>query len=88
MALGAKVGSDERAPSKYGADDKIGAASLIRPHSVAPAAKLAANGKTLPLAIVFDPRMLAFQPRKTPLQVVLPGQPGQQGGETLEGGFG
>lgn len=72
-------------PSKYGADDEIGAANLITPESVLMASKLIKKGETHPLGIVIDPNMPAFPPRKMQLQVVQPGQPG---GKTLEEGFG
>lgn len=84
-ALAAQADSHECAPSKYGADDEIGAANLITPESVMMAAELVKKGETHPLGIVIDPNMPAFPPRKMQLQVV---QPGQQGGKTLEAGFG
>lgn len=82
-ALGAAA--QDCQPSKYGADDEIGAANLVTPERVAAAAKLVVKGEAHPLGIVIDPNMPAFPPRKMQLQVV---QPGQQGGKTLEGGFG
>ncbi|MFN3260975.1 MAG: cyclase family protein [Pikeienuella sp.] len=82
-ALGAAA--QDCQPSKWGADDEIGAANLVTPERVAAAAKLVVKGEAHPLGIVIDPNMPAFPPRKMQLQVV---QPGQQGGKTLEGGFG
>lgn len=61
-------------PSKYGADDQIGAANLVTPERTLAATKLVKQGKTHPLGIVVDPKMPAFPPRTTSLQVVTPGQ--------------
>ena len=72
-------------PSKYGADDEIGAANLITPERVKAAAGLVKQGKTHPLGIVVDPNMPAFPPRGMMLQVV---SPNQQGGRDLAQDFG
>ncbi len=64
-------------PSKWGADDEIGAANMITPESVLAATKLVTKGETVPLGIVVDPNMPAFPPRGMMLQIV---QPGQQSG--------
>ncbi len=61
-------------PSKYGADDEIGAANLVTPERVVAATRLVKEGKTHPLGIVVEPGMPAFPPRTTSLQVVTPGQ--------------
>ena len=79
------VAAQDCQPSKYGADDEIGAANLVTAERVAAAAKLVKKGEAHPLGIVIDPNMPAFPPRKMQLQVV---QPGQNGGRTLEKGFG
>lgn len=84
-AVTASAASHECAPSKYGADDEIGAANLITPESILAASQLIKKGESHPLGIVIDPNMPAFPPRKMQLQVV---QPGQQGGQTLESAFG
>ncbi|MEX2518424.1 MAG: cyclase family protein [Paracoccaceae bacterium] len=85
LASAAAVAAQDCQPSKYGADDEIGAANMITPDSVLMAAQLIKKGETHPLGIVIDPNMPAFPPRKMQLQVV---QPGQSGGKTLDAGFG
>ncbi|WP_416898119.1 MAG: cyclase family protein [Minwuia sp.] len=72
-------------PSKYGADDEIGAANLVTPERVMAATKLVKKGMTHPLGIVVDPNMPAFPPRGMMLQIV---SPGQQNGRTLGQDFG
>ncbi len=74
--------AQECEPSKYGADDEIGAANLITPERVVAASKLIKKGETHPLGIVVDPKMPAFPPRTTSVQVVTPGQ--VQGQETAK----
>ncbi len=69
--------AEECKPSKWGADDQIGAANMITPESVLAASKLIKKGETVPLGIVVDPNMPAFPPRGMMLQIV---QPGQQSG--------
>ena len=61
-------------PSKWGADDELGAANYNSPERTMAAAKLVKTGNTHPLGIVVDPKMPAFPPRTTTLQVVSPGQ--------------
>ena len=75
----------ECTPSKWGADDQVGAANHVTPDQVMMAAKLIKKGETHPLGIVIDPNMPAFPPRKMMLQVV---QPNQQYGRSLEQDFG
>ncbi len=67
-------------PSKWGADDEIGAANLVTPARVLAALKLVKQGKTHPLGIIIDSATPAFPPRGLSLQVV---QPNQQGGNRL-----
>ena len=64
------------APSKYGADDEIGAANLITPASVLKAAKLIKTGKTYPLAVAIDKHLPAFRHRSFHLTNMQPGQAG------------
>ena len=66
--------SQECTPSKYGADDEIGAANLVTPERVLAASKLIKKGMSHPLGIVVDPKMPAFPPRSTSIQIVTPGQ--------------
>ncbi|MDX1376709.1 MAG: cyclase family protein [Burkholderiales bacterium] len=61
-------------PSKWGKDDEIGAANYVTPERVLAATKLVKKGMSHPLGIVVDPKMPAFPPRSTSLQVVAPGQ--------------
>ncbi len=76
LALGAaaqtqtQTGSAECQPSKWGADDQIGAANHVDAEQVKMAASLVKEGKTHPLGIVIDPKMPAFPPRGMMLQVV------------------
>lgn len=72
-------------PSKWGADDEIGAANMVTPASVLDAVKLVKKGQTHPLGIVVDPNMPAFPPRGMMLQIV---SPNQQGGRDLAQDFG
>lgn len=77
LVLGAgSAVAQECKPSKYGADDEIGAANLITPERVAAAAKLVKKGESHPLGIVIDPSTPAFPPRGMMLQIVSPGQAG------------
>lgn len=70
------------APSKWGADDEIGAANLVTAENTLKAAGLIKQGKSMPLGIVIDSETPAFAPRSLNLQVV---QPNQQGGQRLDG---
>ena len=66
--------AQECEPSKYGADDEIGAANLVTPERTLAAAKLIKQGKSHPLGIVVEAGMPAFPPRTTSIQIVTPGQ--------------
>ena len=72
-------------PSKWGANDEIGAANYITPQSVLAATKLVKMGQTHPLGIVVEPGMPAFPPRSVSLQIV---SPGQHNGRDLTKDFG
>jgi kynurenine formamidase len=74
MAAGAVAQAQECEPSKWGADDEIGAANYVDAEQVKMAAGLIKEGKTHPLGIVIDPNIPAFPPRKMMLQVVQPTQ--------------
>jgi len=63
-------GSQDCQPSKWGADDEIGAANHVDAEQVKMAAGLVKEGKTHPLGIVIDPNMPAFPPRGMMMQVV------------------
>lgn len=72
-------------PSKWGADDEIGAANYVSPEQVLMAASLVKKGQVHPLGIVVDPKMPAFPPRSMSLLVV---QPGQHNGRDMSQDFG
>ena len=63
-------------PSKWGAEDQIGAANLVTPERVAAAARLVKKGESHPLGIIIDSNTPAYPPRSFSLQVVSPGQAG------------
>jgi kynurenine formamidase len=86
LALSAgPVLAQECKPSKWGKDDQIGAANYVTPEQVMMAVKLVKKGQSHPLGIVVDPKMPAFPPRTTSLQIV---QPGQHNGRSLAQDFG
>jgi kynurenine formamidase len=72
-------------PSKWGAEDQIGAANYVTPKQVMMAAKLVKKGQSHPLGIVIDSKTPAFPPRTLALQIV---QPGQHNGRGLKQDFG
>jgi kynurenine formamidase len=86
LAVGALVVSvsagaaEECTPSKWGADDEIGAANLVTPERIRAASTLIREGRAQPLGYVIDGNTPAFPPRGLSLQVV---QPNQQGGRQL-----
>ena len=61
-------------PSKWGADDELGAANYVTPDQVSAAASLIKKGQSHGLGIVIESGMPAFPPRDTQLQIVQPGQ--------------
>ncbi len=65
---------DHCKPSKWGADDELGAANYVTPAQVLNAASLIKQGQSHGLGIVIDAGMPAFPPRDTRLQIVQPGQ--------------
>ena len=67
-------------PSKWGADDEIGAANHMTPQRIVEAAKLVKTGAVYELGITVSPTTPAFPPRDCKLYVV---QPGQQAGGSL-----
>lgn len=70
-------------PSRWGADDEIGAANLVTPESVLAASRLVKTGKTYALGITIDSKTPAYPPRSLSLQIVQPGQ--QEGKRPLPG---
>ncbi len=85
ICIGTVGFAEECAPSRWGADDEIGAANHVSPEQVLMAVKLVKQGQSHPLGIVVDPKMPAYPPRSFSLQVV---QPGQHNGRTLMQDFG
>jgi kynurenine formamidase len=87
FAIGASgvVLAQDCKPSKWGANDEIGAANYITPQSVLAATKLVKMGQTHPLGILVEPGMPAFPPRSVSLQIV---SPGQHNGRDLTKDFG
>ena len=67
-------------PSRYGADDEIGAANLLTPEMVQRAAELVTDGKTYALGIPVGPDTPGFGVRELDINVFMPGQ---EGGATL-----
>ncbi|MEE4144293.1 MAG: cyclase family protein [Halieaceae bacterium] len=80
-----RVEAEQCQPSRWGAEDEIGAANHVAPEQVLMAARLVKQGQSHPLGIVIDPAMPAFPPRSFALQVV---QPGQHNGRSLRPQFG
>ena len=85
LAAGTSLAAGDCKPSKWGADDQIGTANYVTPKQVMMAVKLVKKGESHPLGIVVDPKMPAFPPRSTSLQIV---QPGQHNGRNLINDFG
>ena len=79
------VGAEQCQPSKWGAEDEIGAANYVSPEQVLMATKLVKKGESHPLGIVIDQDTPSFAPRYLELQVV---QPGQHNGRSLQPEFG
>ncbi|MGH1426415.1 MAG: cyclase family protein [Arenicella sp.] len=70
--MGVKV--ENCKPSKWGADDEIGAANYVSAERTLAATKLIKKGISHPLGIVVDPDMPSFAPRYMKLQVIAPNQ--------------
>jgi kynurenine formamidase len=67
-------------PSKWGANDEIGAANYLTPALAANAAKLVKTGKTYSLGITVNTTTPAFPPRTCSIYIVQPGQQGASEG--------
>lgn len=82
MTLAAATASAQQtvAPSKWGANDEIGAANYITPERVVEAAKLVKTGKTYSLGIIVDSKTPAYPPRSCSVAIVQPGQVGSAQG--------
>ena len=73
----AALAAEDCKPSKWGADDELGAANYVTPKQVMAAVKLVKKGESHPLGIVISASTPAFPPRSLSLQIV---QPEQQSG--------
>lgn len=67
-------------PSKWGANDELGAANYLTPALAANAAKLVKTGKTYSLGITVNTTTPAFPPRTCQIYIVQPGQQGASEG--------
>ena len=67
-------------PSKWGADDQIGAANYLTPAVALEAAKLVKTGKTYSLGITVNTGTPAYPPRTCSIYIVQPGQTGSSEG--------
>ena len=67
-------------PSKFGANDEIGAANYLTPAGVLQAAQLVKTGKVYSLGITVSTTTPAFPPRTCSLYIVQPGQTGSAAG--------
>jgi kynurenine formamidase len=85
LAMAQASYAEQCQPSKWGADDEIGAANYVSAEQTLKAVKLVKKGESHPLGIVVDPNMPAFPPRSMSLQVV---QPGQHNDRSLKPDFG
>jgi kynurenine formamidase len=74
VAASSPLSQENWYPSKYGADDQIGAANLITPETVMEAAKLITEGKTYALGVPVGPDTPAFPPRSLSITVLQPNQ--------------
>lgn len=71
---GASLEAQDWYPSKYGADDEIGAANLLSPAKVLEAAQLITTGKTYALGVPVGRDTPAFPPRSLSVTVLQPNQ--------------
>ena len=78
LAAQSFAGDENWYPSKWGADDEIGALNELKPEDVVAAAGLVKTGKVYSLGIEVNKDTPAYQHRNFPLLLT---QPGQQGGK-------
>ena len=74
LAAGPVLAQEDWFPSKYGADDEIGAANLLSPEKVLEAAELITEGKTYALGVPVGRDTPAFPPRSLAVTVLQPDQ--------------
>lgn len=70
---------DQWYPSRFGADDEIGALNFLNPGKILEAISLVRQGSTYSLAIPTGPKTPAYPPRNFQMNIV---SPGQYGGST------
>ncbi|HEY5647599.1 MAG TPA: cyclase family protein [Pseudomonadales bacterium] len=76
----AAFAEDDWYPSRYGADDTLGAINRLSPEKVLQAAQLVKTGKTYALGVETGPESPAYPPRSYALTVL---QPGDGTGSTM-----
>ena len=64
LIASASLAQESWYPSRYGADDRIGAANNLSADTTKRAAKLVTTGKTYSLGMTTGPDSLAYPPRK------------------------
>jgi kynurenine formamidase len=74
LLFAGSVAAQDWYPSKYGADDEIGAANLLSPDKVLAAAELITTGKAYPMGVPIDRDTPAFPPRSLAITVLQPNQ--------------
>ncbi len=62
--------ADDWYPSRYGADDTLGAINNLSPEKVAAAARLVTHGKTYPLGVETGPTSPAYPPRQYSMTIL------------------
>ena len=70
LATAAHVAADDWFPSKYGADDTLGAINNLTPEKLVQAAKLVTEGKTYRLGVETGPNSPAYPPRSYSMTVL------------------
>lgn len=70
VSLSASARADDWYPSRYGADDTLGAINLLSPEKVVRAARLVKTGKTYSLAVVTGAGSPAYHPRQYAMTVL------------------
>lgn len=74
LAVASPLAAQDWHPSKWGADDEIGAANLLTPGKVMEAMKLVKTGKVYALGVPIDRDTPAFPPRTLAITVLQPNQ--------------
>src|SRR5829696_7135486 len=80
VSVGAAAQTPSWYPSKWGANDEIGAANYMTPALALAAARLVKTGKVYSLGITVNTTTPAFPPRTCSIYIVQPGQVGSANG--------